>query len=1451
MSSTNSTAVFDALLDRLYASLVKGPAINCYPGNSRQRVDLQTLASLSNQAVQGSAILQELMGQSAKFTITPTIDSVPAFKADDEDEPEEIKKARKSNAEKLKLLKKLFHISKDADVFQKDTGNYILYLGYPLLCMQPAAGGGRKGPNRIISPLAFIPVGLTVNTGARPKVELACLEKGAERLIPNSALRIWVERQLELPYPDDLFNDEEGSDPVREVRELVEHVCSALKITAIPDLSNWPVNRLPSMNDLTAQNCIFPGAVLGLYQLRNQSIIRDMESLRGAETLPQTVAPFITINASLIAEEDFDDTSEASRPTALLAPKDEHLIDRADPCQRRAVIRARNTKGLVVHGPPGTGKSQTITNMIGDYLARDKKVLLVCEKRTALDVVLHRLEARGLGTYCCMVHDAQRDRMALYKAVRDDLENLADLPMPQNPARELSRINGEIERIDLELRELYATSNSPDQQTGMTLHELVGEWLLNGALKPNLPELAEVEIEDVLSREGEIRRMYRRLLDADYAENSWRERISMDLTTFMTRDLDSIRSQFAKAIECCTQLEKSLAVLDEKMPFPEQSKSTETLAGKLEELEKSTAENLRAFVGNLGTSERINLARSLKEMAPLVELLTATGPLATDLKMTYQLAQLPAQEVGGSMAKLATYLAKCQSFFGFLQFGVKKEARSVLTPFGLTLTIENAQKVKSFFEGVHLRNQLQAYFATTLPQELSAVTLDEEMVRTFEQLTLISNFLEEVNQRLSIYFVQAVDALADAKKLMPLIVTLKQRTVYAVLAETALNSLLQMNLLTVETIHAFRSKVCHGKSVSDDVIKLSEDVEKLENLLRFEAESASLSPIIKAALQASALNDVEEDIAWRELISGIYYHRAKALINNNPKLQLLDPTRIEGHFQRLAELHHMKRDLEVSLIIYNWTNKQKQTLLSKTGTRLNTLGTELKRRLTMRGKNASRIREVIHSGLSKEQSDPLFDMRPIWMVNPETAAQIFPLEPLFDAVIFDEASQCRLEEGLPVLSRGHSVIIAGDTKQLPPTSFFQASVASSTDSMDLGESEDELFQAQQSDIEDLLSAALNIEIDQSYLDVHYRSVSPDLIQFSNASFYGSRLQAIPGHPNNIREEPAVQLIKVAGVLDERCNRIEAMEVVKRVKGLLRRDDPPSIGIVTFNLPQKDLIEELLDAEAEADNEFRQVYSQALERMGEGSFEGLFVKNLENVQGDERDYIILSTTFAPASNGKFYKRFGPLATTGGERRLNVIITRARYQVDLVTSIPSDVYRGLGSAVLPEGKRPNGAMYLMQYICMAEDLADSFQRKVATDSAEEVFDEPALYNEQEVNVIPEEVAPHVVSWPCTGPSSVVEHFSKSLLENQTSSVLYYANDGFAVDLALKDSENHKLVTVGYLFDTPRYKRAEDMVEWDYFRRGIFSAVGWEIKSVWSTQLIRDLEGVKKLMIIGTGK
>ena len=675
-------------------------------------------------------------------------------------------------------------------------------------------------------------------------------------------------------------------------------------------------------------------------------------------------------------------------------------------------------------------------------------------------------------------------------------------------------------------------------------------------------------------------------------------------------------------------------------------------------------------------------------------------------------------------------------------------------------------------------------------------------------------------------------ALADPAAHAALIEGLRRSGPRSLAAAALLREARESGLFSSAWIADLDASLRAGGEVLASFEALRRRLSTVEGLLRIEATLASLPDAISQALRALIERGAETDAGWAALRKAVLAIELGERLRTEPLLQSFDASRLEAAHRHYRALDEHKRTLVREAILHVWTSRQRERLLAATGTRLNGLGAELKRRLMVRGKRVLKVRQLVAAGAGVEGGDPLFDLRPVWMASPETVAQIFPRQPIFDVVVFDESSQLRLEEALPVLTRGKRVVVAGDPKQLPPTRFFEAAVAQSATDEE-PETDQALFEEQQSEAEDLLSAALNLEIEQAYLDVHYRSQNADLIDFSNRSFYGSRLQAIPGHPSNRTRVAPLRLVQVDGVYDKRVNLREAEEVVALVRGLLSQPQPPSVGIACFNLSQRDAISEALETAAAAEPAFASKLAEARARRGAASFEGLFVKNLENVQGDERDHIIISTTYGPDPKGRFYRRFGPLGQAGGGRRLNVLVTRARQAVHLVTSIPRAQWASLPP--LPAGQEPGGGWLLFDYLRSAEELErlyaeeyDRWQRGRASAECEvRCFETPS-------------------------PSGFAQALARKLATDcEVSSEVHWGNEGFCVDVALRHPTRAEDVTLGVLCDGTRFSKAPDRVEWDLFRTAVLEGQGWKLLRLWTPQFFRDPQSAVQAIVAGAAE
>ncbi len=1481
--SDRGQVVLERMLDRLFAVIARGPSINCRPHNSRQRLDLTELAALED--LTPPEIISGLLGPAASARLAARaprpaqvedgggvsrpsapgitrsaapfepIESKPGQDSGEVSTPAQAQQNRDTQRweRQQSVLRKLRHIAEEARTYEEDTGVYVLHVGYPLLRIPrglPAAGGNRQ----VLAPLAFIPVTLAVSTGARASAELSCRYAGEERVVPNDALLGWIEQQTGRRV-DDLFNDETGEDPWREVGELTRRIAAALDIEAPAWLDALRGDAAPSdastatMIELIAApkadeggNApeIAPAAVLGLYPISNQGLLRDTQSMI-AEGIPSgPIHSFLSVDASLSPAEPDRPAEDIER--RLRRFDEERFVQRADPCQARAVRLARKAAGLVIHGPPGTGKSQTITNIIADHLARGERVLFVCDKRTALDVVAHRLEHVGLGSLCAVVHDAQRDQRDLYMSVRGQLEGLADSHPKPRADRRIEQIDDELQRLHGELLEVWrsvmldpessADRGVPDADRAGgedSFHDLVGRWLgievdpsialASGALADMGPDElrgCEVDVRDVLERAREV----------EFASNPWVDAAGLGLDELLHTSGETLRSRLGACLRASEAADQSIAPglppLDPGCALEEQAEGSRRLADELESVMQRVPATIRQRWADAPRGDAARAWSALEPVRESAELLRQSQP-DPEIDLVLRTTPLVPTALASDLASLARYSASASRWWSFAAFGAKRRGREVVARFGLPLSPESAGRVDRALRAARAELIVAAALDQAGATDGQGASGRADLLAAFDRHAAALALLARADGMATTGDTGAMvrEAMRGTAPAEAAIAGLRAAPKRVAALSSLFGAISSTGLFRPEWADSVRLEACRHKPLRPLFQALTDRFGALEAILRVNDMAASLPAPLAVGVQRLLAAEAGPEEGWAALRRAHLEAEISRRLSGNPTLQRLDGRRIESALARIAILQHEKMDLVRSAVASRWVTTQRERLLAATGSRLNSMGAELKRRLLTRGRRAMRLRQVVQHGRGIEGGDPLFDLRPAWMASPETVAQVFPREQMFDLVIFDEASQCRLEEALPVLTRGRRVVVAGDPKQLPPTRFFESAVVASED--DEIQTDQDLFEAQQSGIEDLLGAALSIEIEQSHLDVHYRSRNADLIEFSNGQFYSSRLQAIPGHPKNRTRFAPLSLIPVRGVYRDGQNPIEAERVVQIVHDLLRRANPPSIGVACFNVVQRDLILDHLDDAAESDPTFGRQLAQARVRRGDGSFEGLFVKNLENVQGDERDHIIISTTYGPDPSGRFYRRFGPLLRPGGGRRLNVLVTRAREEVHLVTSIPPEHYRALPP--VPEGQAPGGAWLLFSYLQYAERLGEAYEEAHAERERSRGAPVPAARRR-----------------PGAHDSAFSLALAMRLARAGMGNEVSWGNDGFCVDIAVDHPVRPDDVTIGVLTDMTRFRGAADPVEWELFRAEILHSQGWELHRAWAPAVFRDVVGVE---------
>jgi very-short-patch-repair endonuclease len=470
------------------------------------------------------------------------------------------------------------------------------------------------------------------------------------------------------------------------------------------------------------------------------------------------------------------------------------------------------------------------------------------------------------------------------------------------------------------------------------------------------------------------------------------------------------------------------------------------------------------------------------------------------------------------------------------------------------------------------------------------------------------------------------------------------------------------------------------------------------------------------------------------------------------------------------------------------------------------------------------MREAIHLGLESG----LLDLKPCWLVDPSVACELLPLKPgLFDIVVFDEASQCPIEHAVPVIYRGTRLVVTGDQHQLPPTSFFLPKSESDDSELDTdAEATDEPVRQRVKiagiqavmETDELLTAAIELgALPEAYLRVHYRSEHPDLIRFSNHAFYDGNLEIPPvaGLPSGETARPIVY-VPVDGQYEDRTNRKEAERVGEILTTYwLGLDHPaPTIGVVTFNLQQRDLIEDLLRQRCQSDPAFEARYREETQRRESNLDVGFFVKNLENVQGDERDVMIFSMTFGRGADGRFYRRFGPVGAEHGERRLNVAVTRAKKLNIVLNSMPIEEISPVLSQSGVGMARLTPKCYLQMYLAYAKavwegdaDQVSQLCRSLATSGG-----------------------PHVDS--LHEPESPLEEDVGREIERMGFQVEYQVGEsGFRIDIGVSQGQAKGRYLLGVECDGASFHSNWSARHRDVWRENILRSRGWRIHRVWS--------------------
>ncbi len=571
--------------------------------------------------------------------------------------------------------------------------------------------------------------------------------------------------------------------------------------------------------------------------------------------------------------------------------------------------------------------------------------------------------------------------------------------------------------------------------------------------------------------------------------------------------------------------------------------------------------------------------------------------------------------------------------------------------------------------------------------------------------------------------------------------------------EDGISSLVSRNQLAIKSIKTLHNWIDYKRS-SDHMIEIG--LGKVVDASQI--EKYPIRSLVRASLY---------DLLSREILKEF-----PAMAYFSGRTQETLQRQFSKYDERLAQLQAEK---------IAWLADQAEVPIGKTNGNV----TELTEKSLLSHESNKKTRHLPIRQLIKRSANALVALKPCFMMGPLSAAQyLAPGKFQFDMVIMDEASQIKPEDALGVMARGAQAIIVGDPRQLPPTSFFEKLVA--------GEDEDDLTAIEES--ESILNATLPI-FPTRRLQWHYRSRHEDLIAFSNHSFYQGDLVLFPS-PHNESGEFGIQYTRVKeGCFVNRINHAEASAISRSVMAIMLQHPGESVGVVAMNAQQRDIIEDAIEGLSKENDEFRNLLQSDDSRE-----EPLFIKNLENVQGDERDIIFVSMTYGPASLGEMVaQRFGPINSDLGWRRLNVLLTRARKSMHIFSSM------GFEDIHVNERTR-EGVKALRNFLQFAEG--------------------GALYADDEVTSYAK-------------PSDFQVAMAEVLEKDGFECEFNVGVAGIFVEVAVRDPENRDRFILGIESDGEYYQSGNSVRERDRLREAVLEGLGWTLHRVWSVDWYKNPE------------
>lgn len=1253
-----------------------------------------------------------------------------------------------------KLDAQLYEIHSAAKLGLEEGGANTLYLALGFLRWAE----DERAEKTLLAPILLVPVTLSrqsVRTG------YAIKRHDDETIVNPTLVQLLRERfQLSIKGLDPLPVDGSGIDVAR--------VWQIFRL-AVKDIARWEV-----LEDV----------YLGIFSFTKYLMWKDLQD-RSEQLKKNRVVNHLIENPQepIGGSEDIarrDDIDDRHAPDSLLTP----LL--ADSSQLNAISRAGAGHDFALEGPPGTGKSQTITNLIAHFLGQGKTVLFVSEKMAALDVVQRRLDSIGLGPFCLQLHSAKAKKTEVLAQLRTALEVSDQFTAEewQREAERLQRLRAELNSLVKALHRVHPNGLTVRGATDSAIR--FRQWTPAPMpwTDPDVHDRAALErlrenMRAIRSVAGELGRVKDHpLQDVRHSEwsNAWED-------AFMSAvaDLDAATVGLAEAAaSAAPHLGLRLEAAS---------------AGMFDAIERMVQPLLAATQVPRGMATHFDdgkiraAVRALREHGERRRQYAAT---LAKFGCKPDIARLDGDALSQawSMASLAWWPLRW-----FRQRGVTGRLAAYMQN-GQRPAVADVPGMLDCLRGLNAEDRVMKELGGKgeewLGDAYRGADTDWSAVQRYEQW---SAAMDEARMRLS-GCVDEQTACAVAAQLRRLVG--EQRASLGSQGEVA------------RKLAAFGNAWQACRTGLQDVSRLA----GADADLGLERHAPGLASRIRHSLSqwTSARRSIRAWCKWRQLraqalengMDGVisafedggiaiadvvdfaeYTYQVwwlKAMTDREPVLRNFSSADHDRKIREFRDCDERFQDLTRRYVTAVLAGKVPRT---QAGQKADPEMALLLREIAKQRAHLP-VRKLVH-GIP----NLLPKLKPCLLMSPLSVAQYLdPAHSSFDVVVFDEASQILVWDAVGAIARGKQLVVVGDPKQLPPTSFF----ARADDEGEGGTDGEEGGPIQ--DLESILDECLGAGLPTLRLEWHYRSRHESLITFSNHRYYDSRLMTFP---SPVTEDIAVRLEHVQGTYDRgatRTNRAEADAVVRAIVDHFSDDRRRKLtmGVVTFNQTQQRLIETLLDEELRKSPELEP-------RIAEHGAERLFIKNLENVQGDERDLILFSIAYGRDAAGRMPMNFGPLNKEGGQRRLNVAITRARVGITIYSSITCD-------DIDLARTRATGVIDLKNYLEFAQKGARALVEQSLPTGRE--------------------------------PDSPFEMEVIRALRNKGWTVHPQVGcSGYRVDIGVVHPAKPGAYLLGVECDGATYHSLPSARDRDRLRQLVLEGLGWKLHRIWSTDWWTDSE------------